>query len=288
LRTDFFNIFYLLRSASVYQEEINALQIVVKAFMEQEGKGYIAEKEVVRIKAQLYSLVSEYNDLLNQINDQESELKLVLQAKASVYILPDADTSAIAALNPARYPLTVLLDSAFKNRTDLLIARGNSEINKLNYSYQKALAVPDLTASVSWDRQGSYAINYNGLGLDLDLPFFNRNQGNIKSARVMIDNGLANQRSAEATVEENVNRAVQKAFAQDKLFRSIDPRFAGDFDRLMHEVLVNYQKRNISLLDFLDFYDSYKQNILQTNSIQYNRVSAFEDLNYYTATNFFN
>jgi cobalt-zinc-cadmium efflux system outer membrane protein len=288
LRTDFFNIFYLLRSASVYQEEINALQIVVKAFMEQEGKGYIAEKEVVRIKAQLYSLVSEYNDLLNQINDQESELKLVLQAKASVYILPDADTSAIAALNPARYPLTVLLDSAFKNRTDLLIARGNSEINKLNYSYQKALAVPDLTASVSWDRQGSYAINYNGLGIDLDLPFFNRNQGNIKSARVMIDNGLANQRSAEATVEENVNRAVQKAFAQDKLFRSIDPRFAGDFDRLMHEVLVNYQKRNISLLDFLDFYDSYKQNILQTNSIQYNRVSAFEDLNYYTATNFFN
>ncbi|HZE84032.1 MAG TPA: TolC family protein, partial [Puia sp.] len=61
-----------------------------------------------------------------------------------------------------------------------------------------------------------------------------------------------------------------------------------DFERLMHEVLINYQKRNLSLLDFLDFYDSYKQNILQSNSIRYNRVSAFEDINYYTGTNFFN
>lgn len=184
--------------------------------------------------------------------------------------------------------MTVLLDSAFKNRTDLLIARANTEIDKLTYSYQKSLATPDLALSLGYDEQGSFLTNYFGIGAAIDLPIFNRNQGNIKSAKVMIDNGLANQRSAEAAVEENVNRAVQKAFAQDKLFRSIDPRFAGDFDRLMHEVLVNYQKRNISLLDFLDFYDSYKQNILQTNSIQYNRVSAFEDLNYYTATNFFN
>ena len=45
---------------SVYDEEIKSLQQVVNAFEEQEGKGYIAEKEVIRIKAQLYSLLSEY------------------------------------------------------------------------------------------------------------------------------------------------------------------------------------------------------------------------------------
>ncbi|MDP4247878.1 MAG: TolC family protein, partial [Bacteroidota bacterium] len=94
--------------------------------------------------------------------------------------------------------------------------------------------------------------------------------------------------STEATVQENVSRALQRAFAQDKLYRSIDPAFFGDFERLMHEVLVNYEKRNISILDFLDFYDSYKQNILQLNSVRFNRVSAFEDINYYTGTNFFN
>jgi cobalt-zinc-cadmium efflux system outer membrane protein len=149
------------------------------------------------------------------------------------------------------------------------------------------LAVPDLSLSLSYDQQGSYVNNFTSLGVAMDLPFFNRNQGNIKSAKITMDMNNAAQKATEATVEENVYHALQKAFAQDKMLQSIDPHFASDFDRLMHEVLINYQKRNIGLLDFLDFYDSYKQNILQLNSIQYNRVSAFEDLNFYTGTSLF-
>jgi cobalt-zinc-cadmium efflux system outer membrane protein len=85
-----------------------------------------------------------------------------------------------------------------------------------------------------------------------------------------------------------VTNSLRKAFAQQKLFRTIDPRFYQDFQRLMHEMLVNYEKRNISILEFLDFYDSYKQNTLQLNTIGFNRISAFEDINYYTGTNFYN
>jgi outer membrane protein, heavy metal efflux system len=288
LRTDFFNIYFLQRSAMVYNEEINALQVVVKAFAEQEGKGYISEKEVVRIKAQLYSLQSEYSDLLLKINDAQSELKLILQVKPGLHINPVSDSTALDNLQPDRYPLAVLIDSAYQNRTDLQIAKTNSTINQLNYKYQKALAVPDLSVSFSYDQQGSYVHNFQSLGASIDLPFFNRNQGNIKSARAMIDYGNTTVKSTLATVEENVTMSLQKAFMQDKLFRTIDRSFSNDFDRLMHEVLNNYQKRNISLLEFLDFYDSYKQNILQLNSIQFNRVSAFEDLNFYTGTNFFN
>jgi cobalt-zinc-cadmium efflux system outer membrane protein len=104
----------------------------------------------------------------------------------------------------------------------------------------------------------------------------------------MIGFNSVTQKSIQASVEENVTRSLQKAFAQDKLYQSIDPSFSEDFERLMHEVLVNYQKRNISILDFLDFYGSYKQNILQLNTIQFNRLRAFEDINFYTGTNFFN
>ncbi|HXB07567.1 MAG TPA: TolC family protein [Puia sp.] len=288
LRTDFYNIYYLQRSARVYDAEIRALQQIVEAFAQQQGKGYIAEKEVVRIRAQLYSFQSEYNDLINQINDTESELRLVLQVKPTVYIDPVPDSATTNGLDPSRYALTTLLDSAAHNRTDLEIARQNTTINKLNYNYQRALAVPDLTVDASWDRQGSYATNFNAIGVAMDLPFFNRNQGNIKSAKAQIANTAAVEKSTQATVEENVTRSLQKAFAQQKLYQSIDPKFTGDFQRLMNEVLINYQKRNLSILEFLDFYDSYKQTVLQVNSIQYNRIQAFEDLNYYTGTNFFN
>jgi len=287
LRTDFFNIYYLQQSAKVYHKEIAALQQVVIAFNQQAGKGYIAEKEVIRVKAQLYSLQSEYNDLINQINDTQSELRLVLQVK-NVYINPQIDPAKIAALSPDRYSAASLVDTAYQNRTDLNIARANTDIARLTYNYQKALAVPDLTASIAYDKQGSYAQNFNSAGISMDLPFFNRNQGNIKSAKFMIDYNLATQKSTEATVEEQVQRALQKAYDNHKLFLNIDPKFTSDFDRLLNEVLINYEKRNLGLLDFLDFYDSYKQNVLQVNYIQFNHVSAFEDLNFYTGTNFFN
>ena len=287
LRTDFFSIYYLQQSAKVYDKEIQSLQHVVEAFNQLSGKGYIAEKEVIRVKAQLYSLQSEYNDLINQINDTESELRLVLQVK-NVFISPVVNNTKIAALNPDKFPVATLIDTAYKNRTDLLIAKTNTSINKLNYDYQKALAVPDITASLSWDRQGSYATNFNSAGIAIDLPFFNRNQGNIKSSKFLIDNSTYTEKSVAATIEEQIGRALQKAYDNDKLLHSIDSKFNADFDRLLGEVLKNYEKRNMGLLDFLDFYDSYKQNVLQINSLQLNRVNAFENLNFYTGTNFFN
>jgi outer membrane protein, heavy metal efflux system len=287
LRTDFYNIYYQRRSASLYDKEIEALQQVVTAFNKQEGKGYIAEAEVVQIKAQLYSLQSEYNDLINSINDTESELKLVLQVKNTVYLVPEPDTVAISAMDPAKYSLTTLLDSADRNRTDLLIAQQNTQINKLQYSYQKALAVPDLTVSLDYDEAGGFLTNYYGIGASIDLPVFNRNQGNIKSAKAMIAFADATQKSTEATVQENVYRALQKAYSVQKLFKNIDTSFSREFEKLSEAELSQYEKRNIGLLEFQAFYDAYKTNTIQVNTILFNRVSAFEDLNYYTGTNLY-
>src|SRR6185312_13272418 len=175
LRTDFFQIYYKLRSAQVYTAEINALQHVVEAFAQEEGKGYISEKEVVRIRAQLYSFQAEYSDLINSVNSTESELRLVLQAKPNFFIDPLVDSGAIDKLDPDRYPLAVLIDSAYHNRADLQIARTNTRINQLNYNYQKALAIPDPSLSLGYDEAGSFLFGYYGIGVSIDLPFFNRN-----------------------------------------------------------------------------------------------------------------
>lgn len=288
LRTDFYHIYYLKESSRVYAAEIKALQQVSEAFSQQEGKGYISEKEVIRIKAQLYSFQSEYSDLINQINDVESELRLIVRVRPSFFIDPVIDSAALSKLDPNAYPLTTLIDSAYKNRTDLQIAQTNTKINDLQYRYQKSLAVPDLSLSLGYDEAGSFLTGYYGVGASIDLPVFNRNQGNIKSAKLMTASTEATQRSVQSTVEENVSTALQKAYAQQRLSQTVDPKFFNDFSRLTQEVLNNYQKRNISILDFLDFYDSYKQNTLQLNSVQFNRISAFEDINYYTGTNFFN
>ncbi len=287
LHSNFYNIYYLRQSAKVYTAEIGALQQIVTAFQQQQGKNYIAQSEVVRIRAQLYSFTSEYSQLINQITDLESNLRLLVRMKPSIFINPVADSAQIEQLDPSRFSLATLLDSAYHNRTDLAIAKQNTSINQLNYNYQKALAVPDLSVGVGYDEQGSFLNNLLSGSVGIDIPIFNRNQGNIRQAKIMIQNTAALQKNTEETVAENVSNALQKAYVQDKMYKSIDKSFMGSFSHLLDEVIANYQRRNISLLEFLDFYDSFKQNTLQMNAVQYNRVQAFEDLNYYTATNFF-
>jgi outer membrane protein, heavy metal efflux system len=287
LRNDFFNIYYLQQTATVYDEEINSLKKIVTAFEQQRDKGYIARTEVVRIKEQLYSLQSELNDLINQINDKQSELRLVLQSSRT-YILPIVDTIALLRASPGSYSLEALLDSAYHNRTDLMIARGNLTLSQRNYAYQKALAVPDLTLGAAYDKNGSYIHNFNSLGVGFNIPLFNRNQGNIKSAKNQIAMFDTQLQSTEKTIEEQVYRGLEKAIASEKIFSNIDKTFTAEFAQLAKAMFDNYSRRNIGLLEFLNFYDSYKQYIVQLNYILFNKVSALENLNFLTGTNFFN
>jgi cobalt-zinc-cadmium efflux system outer membrane protein len=288
LRNDFFTIYYLQQSVKIYGQEIQSLEKIRTAFEQQRDKGYIARTEVVRIKAQLYSLQSELNDLRNQINDRESELRLIVQASPHTYLSPQLDTLKVLGEDPLTFPLQTLIDSAYHNRPDLLIAKGNVKLFKQNYDYQKALAVPDLVVGGNYDKNGSYVHNFNAVSLGFNIPLFNRNQGNIKAYKNLIDLNQMQAQSVEKTVEEQVFRALQRAVDADNLFRGLDKNFTGEFAELAQAVYENYVKRNVSLLDFLIFYDSYKQYIVQQNNILQNRAGALENINFLTGTNFFN
>jgi len=287
LRSSFFNIYFLQQTAKVYDEEIKSLKAIVAAYDQVQGKGYVSEADDIRVKAQLYSLQSEYQNLIDNINDLESQLRLLLQVSPNTYVQPNVDMDIVKA-DPAVYSLRSLLDSAYANRTDLMIAKDNLTLSKQNWSYQKALAIPDFTLQAGLDRHGSYITNFNALSIGFDIPIFNRNQGNIKNARILIDYSNTQVYFTQKTLEEEVSRGVQKAIDADKLYRGVDPAFAGAFDQLAKEMMEHYMKRSVSLLNFLTFYDSYKQNIVQLNTILFNKVNALEDINFLTGTNFYN
>ena len=286
LRSSFYNIYYLQQTAKVYDEEIHALETIVTAYNQVQGKGYVSEADVVLVQAQLYSLQGEYQNLVDNLNDQQSQIRLLLQVHDSAYIIPII-VPEIVKSNPGAYSLKTLLDSAYVNRTDLMIAKDNVQLSQQTYTYQKSLAIPDITLSTSYDRNGSAWKNFNAISIGFDIPIFNRNQGNIKNALILIDNSNAELLFTQKNLEEQVVRGLQKALDADKLYKGIDPAFASKFDTLANEMVKNYMKRNVSLINFLNFYDSYKQNIVQLNTISFNKVNALENLNFLTSTNFF-
>lgn len=286
LHSDFYNLYYLQQSAAVYKEEISSLSQVANAYVAESAKGYISQKEVIRVKGQVMHLQSEYNDLQQNINDLQSELRILLNVKP-IRLVPQITDQSYLLTDVTKNPFHIYLDSAQVNRTDLKIAKEQTHQGQLNLSYQKALAVPDLTAMASYAQQSGYPNNEVQVGVAMSLPFFNRNQGNIRAAHSQIKLAQANEDIASQSITENVYRAYQKAMNVQQLLQNIDPNLSADFKDMELKVLDNYKKRNIGILDFLDFYDSYKDQVLETNQLKYNKAQALQDLNFYTASRFF-
>jgi len=288
LRNDFYNIYFQEQSAKVYTEEINSLAKTLTVFKQQYASGNIAQKEVLRIQSQLYSLQTEYNGLQSSIDTVQSEFKLLIKAPANQYIKPQLDFSLDGKNIVAAVPYQRLLDSAYVNRYDLKLSKITVDYNNLNLKLQQANAVPDFSLSLNYDKLGAYGQNFLGAGIDFNLPFFSRNQGGIKQARIAIDQSKVQLQNQQNQVESDVATNYKGALRLEQLYNSFDPAFKADFNHLIQEVFINYQKRNISLLEFLDFYDSYKTNTIQLNNIQLNRITSLEQLNYVTGTSFFN
>jgi cobalt-zinc-cadmium efflux system outer membrane protein len=171
-----------------------------------------------------------------------------------------------------------------------MIAKDNLLLSQQTYTYQKALAVPDITVGpiTFFTQSSNYIPDETFYAFGFSIPIFNRNQGNIKNARILIDYNNTQVDLTQKTLEDQVTRGLQKAIDADKLYKGIDLTFAANFDTLASEMMKNYMKRNVNLLTFLTFYDSYKQNIVQFNTISYNKVNALENMNFLTGTNFFN
>ena len=288
LRANFYKTYYAQQSAKLYEQQITSLQKLLSASEVQLKAGNIAVKDMIRIKSLLYSLQTEYNNLENNIEDMQTDLKLMTNIK------PDSNIKLV--MDPAEeknYQLdkTVyvnLLDSARNNRADLKLTQAGIAYAEKSLMVQKALAVPDVQFSLVYDLQGSYPNNYTGLGLSIPLPLFNRNQGEIKKAKIAVDAGKTFLDQQEATLENEVFNSYKTAQRTETLYKGIDQNFNTDFDKLINEVIKNFKSRNLSLVEFMDFYDSYRQSTLQMNDMKYQRMNAKEEINYVTGSTIFN
>jgi len=288
LRNDFYNIYFLEQSSQLYQVEINALQKIVPAYEEQVKKGFTAPVDALRIKSQLYTLEAEYDNLQTNIENLQAEFKVLIRANPSSFIVAENVVTDMNTNMVKQSSYEALVDSAIVNRPDLKALNASIVFNDYNLKLQQAIAKPDITISADYDRLGSYVPNYNAIGISIPLPFFNRNQGNIRNAKIQTEVSKVQYESGLAKVRSDVTTNYITALRSEKLLMGFDPAFEEKMRNVIDQVTINFQKKNITLLEFLDFYDSYKQNVLQMNQLRFNRMSALEQLNFSIGKTIFN
>lgn len=287
LNSTFYKTYYNQQSAKVYEEQIQSLKLLLSANEQQLKLGNVAAKDIIRIKSLLYTLQGEYSSLMNDIEDDQTKIKLMTNIEPSANLVLTIPVDETQAEQLAKHPYISLLDSARQNRADLQLAKAGMTYAENNLRLQKANAIPDLELTLSYDLKGSYPDNYTGIGIKVPIPLFNRNQGEIKKARIAIDAGKMQFQQQNALLENEVYNSYTSAMRIERLYLGFDQNFNADFDKLIAEVIKNFKNRNIGLIEFLDFYDSYKASTLQMNTLKYERMNAKEELNFVTGSTIF-
>jgi outer membrane protein, heavy metal efflux system len=285
LRNSFYSLHFLQEPVAIYDKEIESLRTLIDVYNAQYKKGNIAFKELARLQALQFSLQNERLDVVKQINENRANLSLLIGYSLSKPIIPVVDQQYLNSIDVNTIKYTELVDSALMNRYDLKAAESQVRLSETNLQLQKALRVPDVTLGASYDKAGSYVHDYNSLSAAIDLPFWNRNQGNIKAARFQINANQQLQSQAELQVRNDINKAYQRLLESDRLFKGASIEFTGDYENLLDGILRAYQNHTISLLEFIDYYEAYKDSKLQFNRLQSERMDALENLNLSTGTN---
>lgn len=279
LTTDLNNLNQLQNIASIYKSEMMNLQTLVAGMDEMLKIGDVSQKDNVRIKALLFSLQSDYTDNIRQQQDLQNEIRTMLQLSHGVWIIADAGEK-INPLSIKQLSIGSLQDSALISRPDLNLARKQLLLQQHNLSYQKSLVVPDLTVGVEYDRLNSYTPNYYGLAISLPLPLFNRNKGNISAAQTSIKQADVVVKQSEQQVNNDVFNAWQKLITTTDFLSDSNTSFQSNYDFLLRNMIDSYKKRQVSLIEFIDFFDSWKETRMAQLSQINNQRNAAAELNY--------
>ena len=284
LRSLFYSLYFLREPIAVYDREIESLRVLIDTYADQYKKGNVAFKDVARLEALQFSLQNERLELAKQATERQTDLALLIGDTLSRAIKPLPDTDFIYHIDLSKVSYEQLLDSALVNRYDLKASNAQVELNQTNLTLQKSLRVPDVTVGFNYDKAGNYVQNFNALSLAIDLPFWNRNQGNIKMAEWQIEESKQLQSNAQLQVKADINRAYREMIETDRLYKTISLEFTPDYEKLLDGITKGYQNHTISLLEFIDYYETYKNSKLEFNRLQNNRLDALENLNLATGT----
>ncbi len=224
-----------------------------RAYQNQVQQGHIPRNEPARLKALELEIGKELREIAAGSFELQAELKQLLKLDiASVLLITDPlepDMTAYRLLSPDR-----LQEEA--DRPDLKQAQLEETWYSKVLDLEQARSKPDVTLRAQYDRNGNTMLNFFGIGASIDLPLFNRNQGNIQHARITAQKAgtLAQQQALNVSTE--IIRAYQGLKNALDFYDAIGEDYA--LDDLLDVYTQNFMNRNISMLEYLDFSDTYR------------------------------
>ncbi len=287
LKEKFIALYFTRKSQSIYDREIDSLAHLLVVLKEQNEKGNVSLLEKSRIEALLLSLRQERNDIANQVISLQGDMRLLLGISGNDTFEPIFDESVLNQIDMDSVPFSELTSLLYE-RPDLKLAQASVKASEADVRLQRSLAFPEVSVKGTYDKAGNFINDYWAIGLSVSLPIFNRNQGNIRAAKISVAQKAHKEEYARRQAENELFTSYARLEKANQLYRSSNYGLEKDFALIIKGVNSNFQKRNISLLEFIDYYETYKTTCLQLYQTQKEVLLALEEVNTVTGSHVFN
>lgn len=276
LHTELFSIAQYQRSINTYKIQLLLLDTIITSYEKQATKGNLPLKDVVRLKGTYMTLNHALSDMLLDYYQSMANLQTILQTSSTiVFNFTDNDiNNYVKAL-----VLEELLLTAKQYNPQLQMMVNNKTLANQYLQYQKSMAIPDINLYSAYDQRGGAFNNQINGGLALSLPFWNRNQGNIKMAQYQLKGAEYSWKALEAEITSKIINQYQLYNLSVTQYLKATTLYNNDFEITMKGMSDNFQKRNVSLIEFVDFFEAYSTVLSEMARINIQLVQNAEELN---------
>jgi len=287
LHTNYYNLYYEKLKLENTNKQLGYMNDLLKAYKVQSAKGNVSLKDEVRLQ----SIVIQLNN--DKVNINKNLLKFEQNLKVLTGITENIEPEI--SEEEAKLVLTAqpfgdndeLKRKALENNADYLFILKLIDNSKLYAQWQKSLNVPDLNVGAEYDQASGTFNNEINLKVGIPIPLWKSNKGNVEKANYAIKQNRKNAEFQKLNLETKVQSAFQIWKTQYDQLAEIKSTDLSNLDLVYDGMLKNFRNGNISLIEFTDFMESYRQTALQIYDMKNDLMESAIQLNQLVQTKIF-
>lgn len=259
LRGNLSDLQILQEQQKIYEKQIESTKSLISAYKNQLDQGNISQAQYIRLKAAELQFKKELVNINKELEEAVKDFKNFINIGSNTLVVI-TDKLVAPEKEISELELENWIITAQEQRPDALKSRTLEKQSEKRLEIEKAQRVPDITLGVDYDRGGNIMRDFVGFGISFDLPIFDRNKGGIKEAKIDIELAKLDTQSKLNEIANDIVEAFRNYYHAEQLYKDIDSEYEQQLDQLLDAYLKNFQKRNVSLIEYLDFVEAYIEN----------------------------
>ena len=231
------------RVATLVEDSVRNYDRIVEYHAIRVREGVMAEADLLKVQLERDRVAASANAA--QLDAERARIALFRDMGLGEY-------PAGKLTEPAEGGTTLEPDvaAAITNRTEVKLAQQSIEVAKANSRLQTAIAKPDFEALFGYKRTNGFDTMLGGV--QIPIPYFNKNQGNIAAADSGVRAADAELTAAKALVAAEVRAAAADASLKRKQITGLLPEILRKADASARIAEAAYKEGGTDLLRLLD------------------------------------